>query len=61
MYYVYERAGLRKFLAEVACLFEVWIYTASAKDYADAILEKLDPTHELITKRLYRENCYEDE
>ena len=30
VYYVYERAGLRDFLAKVANLFEVWIYTASA-------------------------------
>ena len=61
MYYVYERAGLRDFLAKVANLFEVWIYTASAKEYADAILDKLDPKNEIFMKRLYREDCIEDE
>lgn len=37
--------------------FEIIVFTASHKCYADKVLDLLDPTHELIHHRLYRENC----
>ena len=37
------------------------MFTASKKEYADAILEKLDPKGAIFSKRLYRENCLECE
>jgi len=37
--------------------FEVIVFTASHKCYADKALDCLDPTGELIHHRLYRENC----
>lgn len=37
--------------------FEVIVFTASHKCYADVVLDFLDPTHELIHHRLYRDNC----
>jgi Dullard-like phosphatase family protein len=37
--------------------FEVIIFTASHKCYADRVLDYLDPTGQLIHHRLYRENC----
>ena len=40
MFFVYERTGLREFLKEAAELFNVWLFTASKKEYADAILKK---------------------
>ena len=61
MYYVYERRGLREFLKEVSQLYDVWLFTAACKEYADAILEKIDPEKTLFSKRLYRENCVIDE
>ena len=61
IYYVYERYGLREFLKEVAQLFEVWVFTAATKEYADAILLKLDPEGSIFSKRLYRQNCVTDE
>lgn len=42
----------------VSTEFEVVIFTASQKKYADAILNYLDPDHCLIHHRLYREHCY---
>ena len=43
MFFVYERTGLREFLKEAAKMFNVWLFTASKKEYADAILKKIDP------------------
>jgi Dullard-like phosphatase family protein len=37
--------------------FEVLVFTASHKCYADVVLDYLDPTGELIHHRLYRDNC----
>ncbi|OMJ87645.1 hypothetical protein SteCoe_10570 [Stentor coeruleus] len=37
--------------------FEVVIFTASTKRYADRILDYLDPLGKLIKYRFYRENC----
>lgn len=41
--------------------FEVIVFTASHQTYADAVLDFLDPDHELIKRRLYRDSCYETE
>ncbi len=41
--------------------FEIVIFTASAQDYADRIIDKLDPDNTLIHHRLYRQHLtYED-
>ncbi|CAG9324463.1 unnamed protein product [Blepharisma stoltei] len=37
--------------------YEVIVFTASHKCYADRVLDYLDPTGVLIHHRLYRENC----
>ncbi|OMJ95454.1 hypothetical protein SteCoe_1222 [Stentor coeruleus] len=37
--------------------FEVIIFTASQKSYADAIIDHLDPLHLFVHHRLYREHC----
>lgn len=41
--------------------FEVVVFTASVKDYADPILDHLDPTGQLIHHWLYRESCIKTE
>ena len=37
--------------------FEIVVFTASHKFYADVILDYIDPTGSLIQHRLYREHC----
>jgi Dullard-like phosphatase family protein len=44
-------------LSAASRLFEVIVFTASQRVYADTVLDYLDPTHSLIHHRLYRENC----
>ena len=59
----YVRAGVnirphaREVLASANKDFEVVVFTASHKCYADEVMNYLDPTGELIHHRLYRENC----
>jgi len=42
-------------------LFEVVVFTASLSNYADRVLDLLDPAGDLIQHRLYRENCVQAE
>jgi len=50
------RPGTEKFLEEMSKYYEIVIFTASVKDYADTILDQLDPEKKLISFRLYREH-----
>lgn len=34
------------------------MFTASEKDYADPIIDLLDPEHKLISARFYRNSCF---
>ena len=43
-----------KFLEDMSKIFEVAIFTAATKDYADSILDVIDPNKKLINHRLYR-------
>ncbi len=45
-----------KFLEEMAEKFEIVIFTAALKNYADSILDILDPNKKLIKFRLYRQH-----
>ena len=54
---IFVRKGAKEFLAEVSRYFEVGIFTASVKEYADAVIDYLDPNKTLIKFRLYRNNC----
>lgn len=56
---VYFRPFLRTFLAAVSAKFEVVVFTAACKEYADQILDVIDPTKSLIHHRLYRDDCRE--
>jgi len=51
------RPGTKDFLQKMAQVFEVVIYTASLPQYADPIINALDPTRTLIQHRLYRHHC----
>ena len=54
---IFVRNGVYEFLKEVNKYFDVGIFTASVKEYADAVISFLDPENKLIKFRLYRNNC----
>ncbi|CAM9199961.1 unnamed protein product [Phaeothamnion confervicola] len=54
---VRKRPHLHHFLAAVSRLFEVVVFTASQKVYADALLDAIDPEGTLVHHRLFREAC----
>jgi CTD small phosphatase-like protein 2 len=37
------------------------VFTASSQDYADQVIDIIDPTGSLIQFRLYRQHCYATE
>ena len=53
--YVLLRPGVNELLTYALQRYEVVIYTASVKEYADQLLDRLDPEH--IAARLYRDQC----
>jgi Dullard-like phosphatase family protein len=57
--YVAFRPHVHRFLREVSQLFEVVAFTSSLPEYADPILDALDPSKKLISHRLYRDHCVE--
>ncbi len=56
---VFFRPYLRSFLEAVSGIFEVVVFTAASREYADQILDSIDPQNRLIRYRLYRESCLE--
>jgi CTD small phosphatase-like protein 2 len=46
-----------EFLEKASKQFEIFVFTASLKVYADAVLNFLDPDGRIFKKRFYRENC----
>ena len=56
--YVYYRPGLLSFLNSVCDIYEVVIFTASMKPYAEQVLKALDPSNRL-KYRFYRDCCTE--
>ena len=55
--YVRLRPHVKEFLQRVSQMFEVCVFTASVSDYADKVMDRLDPSGQLIHHRLYREHC----
>ncbi|OMJ91319.1 hypothetical protein SteCoe_6107 [Stentor coeruleus] len=56
--YVAYRPGLLEFLKSVCKKFEVVIFTASMKKYAEEVLKSLEQ-HIRLRYKLYRDNCVE--
>lgn len=54
---IFVRPGVFEFLKAVSEIFEIFIFTASKKEYADAVLDFLDPEKMLFKHRLYRDSC----
>lgn len=57
MVHVRLRPHLNQFLEAIADKFEVVVFTASQQVYADALLDLIDPNHEYIKYRMFRESC----
>ena len=54
---VFFRPHLMDFLNEMKKYFDLAIFTAAVKEYADTILEYIDPKNEIFKFRLYRDAC----
>ena len=54
---IFLRNGVKEFLEEANKHFDIGIFTASAQEYADAVISFLDPEKKLIKYKLYRNNC----
>jgi CTD small phosphatase-like protein 2 len=55
--YARMRPYLHYFLESVSTMFEVVVFTASQKVYADKLLDHVDPQKTMIKHRLFRDSC----
>ena len=54
---IFLRPGIYDFLNILKEKFDIFIYTASTKEYADSIIKFLDPQNQIFKMTFYRENC----
>jgi len=57
LYYVYKRPYVDSFLKKVSEWYKVVVFTASLKEYADPVIDYLDPENKIFSKRYFRESC----
>ncbi|XP_013862738.1 CTD small phosphatase-like protein 3 [Austrofundulus limnaeus] len=55
--YMIVRPHLKEFLQAMAKTYELFVYTCAKKEYAEKILEILDPQRKLFRHRLYQDDC----
>ena len=53
------RPHLHECLVQCASRYQVGVFTASHREYADSVINLIDPEGILINFRLYREHCFE--
>ncbi|KAJ3155331.1 Nuclear envelope morphology protein 1 [Geranomyces michiganensis] len=57
LYYVYKRPYCDLFLKKVCEWYKVVIFTASMPEYADPVIDWLDPGRNLFAERYFRQSC----
>ncbi|XP_078054789.1 CTD small phosphatase-like protein 2-A [Mustelus asterias] len=55
--YVTLRPDCKEFLENLSQFYEIILFTTAIKDYADKLLDILDPQRRLVRHRLYRKHC----
>ncbi|XP_046906239.1 CTD small phosphatase-like protein 3 [Hypomesus transpacificus] len=55
--YVILRPYVKDFLQAMSKVFEMFVYTSAKKEYAEKILDILDPRRKLFRHRLYQVDC----
>ena len=55
--YVATRPHAAEFVQRMGAIFDLVVFTAGLKQYADPIMDKLDPDGTLVKARLYRDSC----
>ncbi|KAG7230652.1 hypothetical protein INR49_025369 [Caranx melampygus] len=51
------RPHVKEFLQSMAKIYELFVYTCAKKEYAEKILDVLDPQRKLFRHRLYQDDC----
>lgn len=51
----------KELMDEIKKYYEIVVFTASCQNYADTILDYMDPENEYFERRLYRETCWRTE
>ena len=54
---IFLRPKVKEFLEEISKYFLIGIFTASIPEYADAVINYLDPEEKYIKFKLYRNDC----
>ncbi|KAJ1930699.1 Nuclear envelope morphology protein 1 [Tieghemiomyces parasiticus] len=57
LYYIYKRPHVDYFLKKVSEWYHVVVFTASIMEYADPVIDSLDPKGTLIHQRYFRDSC----
>lgn len=55
--HVRVRPYLEDCLERLSALYEIVVFTAGVQEYADKILDHIDPERKIIKKRMYRQDC----
>ncbi|TSM94635.1 CTD small phosphatase-like protein 2 [Bagarius yarrelli] len=55
--YVILRPYVNEFLQAMVKHFEIFVYTSAKKEYAETIVDILDPQKKIFRHRLYQEDC----
>lgn len=56
--YLNMRPYVQEFLERMSKVYEIFVYTSAKKEYADEILDLVDPQKKLVRHRLYQEDCF---